>query len=315
MSTEKMIDIGRQRDFGDLLQDSIRFVVWNAVPLLKAIVIFVGPLLLLSGIFSVWYFQNMFGDINPMEMLQDPEALQEWAMSLATQGGGPSVGVSLLAGLVGIAALVVRNIVFNSFIIRYKETQTGALNIQDMKDDVLKNFVPFLGLTLLQLVIAIIAGIAFAIVAGLLGVATGGGALTIVLMVVLMILMGVYVFMPLMFSYFVRLYEGPSNVAALRKGYKIMAAYRWPTVGLFVVLGIISIVISGIISALGIGSLFGGGITALIWILISTVISTLIAVVYSTAAAMVYFNVVGDGDNSEAIIDEIGTDVSADPFE
>jgi len=313
MSTEKMIDIGRQRDFGDLLQDSIRFVVWNAVPLLKAIVIFVGPLILLSGIFSVWYFKNMFGDLDPMELIQNPEALQDWAMSMATQSGGPSPAMGFIAGLVGLSVMVVRNIVFNSFIIRYKETQTGALDIQDMKDDVFKNFVPFIGLHLLQFVIVVLAMIAFAIVGGLIMVALEG--VGVIIMILLMILMGIYVFMPLMFSYFVRLYEGPDNIAALRKGYKIMAASRWQTVGLFVVLGIISIVISGIISALGIGSLFGGGVTALIWILISTVISTLIAVVFSTAAAMIYFNVVGDGDTSESIIDEIGTDAPTDSAE
>lgn len=315
MSTEKLIDISRQRDFGDLLQDSIRFVVWNAVPLLKAIVIFIGPLILISGIFSVWYFKNMFGDFNPMEMMQNPEALQEWAMGLATQGGGPSPAISLLAVVVGLSVMIVRNIVFNSFIIRYKETNTGALDIQDMKDDVFKNFVPFLGLHLLQFVIAVLAMIAFAIVAGVLVAAMQGSALSIFLMIALMVLMGIYVFMPLMFSYFVRLYEGPDNMAALRKGYKIMAATRWQTVALFIVLGIISIVISSIISLLGIGSIFGGGIMALVWVLISTIVSTLIAVVYSTAAAMIYFNVVGDTGSNDSIIDEIGQDGPEDSFQ
>lgn len=313
MSTEKMIDIGRQRDFGDLLQDSIRFVVWNAVPLLKAIVIFVGPLILISGIFSVWYFQEMFGGLNPMELLQNPESLQEWALSMSQPGMGPSPGMGLLAGLVGLSVMVVRNIVFNSFIIRYKETQTGALNIQDMKDDVFQNFVPFIGLHLLQFGIVVLAAIAFGIVAGLT-MAALQGFFGVILIIVLMVLMAVYVFIPLMFSYFIRLYEGPTNIAALRKSYRVMAASRWQTFALFLVLGLISVVISSIVSLLGVGSIFGGGIMALLWVLISTIISTLVAVVFSTAAAMIYFNTVGDHDGGDSMIDEIGNDSPAEPF-
>ncbi len=316
MSTEKLIDIYRKRDFGDLLQDSIRFVAWNAVPLLKAIVIFVGPLILISAILSVWFMKSAFGDFNPMEFIQNPEDAQRMLLDMMMNNAGASTGLVLISVLVAIAISVVRSAVVNSFIIRYGQTQTGVLDTQEMKEDVMKHALPYLGLSLLQGLLILGIYIAGALLVALAVGVLNSGALAAILGIGLVCFI-IYMALPLVFNFFTRMYEGPNNVNAIRKGYRLIKGHWWQTFGLFVVLGLIALGVSLVLGLVGSIFAFGGGglaIITLIWTFASAVLGALIYAVFSTAAALQYFNITGAGPDSASRIDDIGGDVSDNPF-
>jgi hypothetical protein len=314
MENEKLIDIYRKRDFGDLLQDSLRFVAWNAVPLLKAILIFVGPLLLISAILTVWFIGDPWANIDIQDLMNDPTSMMMVFAEMAASG--PSPGIAFLSALVGMAIGIVRNAAINSFIIRYGETKTGALDTQDMKDDILKHFLPYLGLSILQGLIVAGIYIAGALLIALLVGMTESIGLAFILGLLLLAALA-YFGVPLAFNSFTRMYEGPSNTDAIRKGYKIIKGAWWQTFGLFVVLAFIAIGVSLVLGVIGGIFAFSGGSLAfitLIWTVASAVISSLIMAMFSTAAALQYFNLT-DGPVVDERIDDIGSDNSTDPFQ
>jgi len=149
---------------------------------------------------------------------------------------------------------------------------------------------------------------------GLLGAATGGSFLMFILVLAGMLLAFVYVWMPLMFSYIIRLNEGPDNIQALRRSYQIAKEYRWQTFFLLVVLAIISAVVSLILSVLGLETMMGDGFGLLVYTILNSVVSTLIGVMFSVAIALQYFSTIGPAETTDDLIDQIGNDDPADSF-
>jgi hypothetical protein len=315
MSNIPQIDIYRKRDFGDLLQDSISFVFKNFVPLMTAYLIFVGPLILLSAVVSVWFIGDFFpSDFNPMEMMQDPDNAMAVLMQMADYM--PNPGLIILSYAISLAVYVVRTGTFNSFIMRYGESQ-GTLKVADLREDIFSHFLPYTGLTILHFLIVMGLYIGGVIVV-VLAAATEVGVLIFLAGLALLCLM-VYVMVILSLSYFVRMYEGPNNFAAIRRSFQIIKGHWWQTFGVYFVLGVLITVVSMVLGLLGLSFFFsspssgGAAILGLLGIVVGSVLGGIFYAMFRVAAALQYFNLTeGHQGASDSIIDEIGQD---DPFD
>ncbi|MDF1548216.1 MAG: hypothetical protein P1P88_10370 [Bacteroidales bacterium] len=57
----KVINFKKARDFGDLLSDTFEFLKIEFKPLMKVLLTYVGPFLLITGLVSGWYQSEVFG--------------------------------------------------------------------------------------------------------------------------------------------------------------------------------------------------------------------------------------------------------------
>lgn len=59
----KVVNFKKARDFGDLLSDTFEFLKLEFKPLMKVLLTYVGPFLLITGLISGWYQSEVFGGL------------------------------------------------------------------------------------------------------------------------------------------------------------------------------------------------------------------------------------------------------------
>lgn len=309
------LDLFRKRDLGELIQDSFRFVLQNARQLLTAILLYVGPLYLGQAIISAFFLKSTgLMNVDFEELMQDPaNALQNILLNNESVLQNP--GLMALSWLLGIATFVMMAAVVNGAVRAYGED--GELTLDRLRSFAFGHLLPFTGLSLLNLLIFIGAYIAMAIVMALLiaGGAALGGAFSVLLAItgVLLILVGIVYLMSILgIAYPARMSEGISSTAAISRAFHITKGSRWFTVGLFVVLLLINLMLSlGVLAVAGIlglvmGSVAKIGALLVFSTLVSSVISAFINSILWTGLNLQYINLSGGPEQQNRMDDYLG---------
>ena len=270
-----------QRDFGQKINATFEFVTQNAKPLIKALLMIVGPFGLIAGIAN---------GINASRMLPGSNSDPLSAFNQYTSGA------SLLTNVLsGITSLLVAGTVY-SFIALYEED--GSSNALT-PGRVWGNFSNQIG-TLLG------SGVLYFLI--------------IILGVLLLILPGIFAAIALSLYSIVIIREKASAQESLRRSYELTKGKWWSTFGLIFVIGFIAAIISMlfliptfVLSALGSLSLnqeFGGqNILMVLANILGIAGSILMQAIVAVAMAFQYYNLVElkEGSSIQSAINTIGS--------
>jgi hypothetical protein len=273
------------------------FVFRSIIPITKTVIVFVGPLVLL---YAIAVGLVTYGTITSTFSGNTPGGYFE---SLISGGSFLSVGIAFFVGISFYLTL-------NSFILRYGESSDGKVFLSQVWEDIKKEFVHFLGIGAIRIGVYILLAAVFAwtmnMDLGFLGF----------LVVLIMLYLGVSTSL----ADVIRMNEGGSVWHALKYSFELVHKSWFPTLGLYLLLGVVNILIlllisflSGLFSAMFLG-LFGSSTIAslftsfLVLFIIMTLYTGFLSMFWM-AGTLQYFNLSGSqgrGSSTEYLIDQIG---------
>lgn len=295
----------KDRDFGELFQDSFQYVFRNAKTLLVPLLIYVVPIVAISGVINAYYSQNMMdalmqtiqgGDIENLldEMVRNNQVMPLWVIPII-------LVVSMIStGLTG--AFIYEHMLV--YMHEPDQLESGDY----LRDRAFNSLGKLIGTFL------VIAGLAFVAIIGVSLVVGLAAALTPVLGVILGIIAVVmlfYAMVPISLTYITQLYEDISPMAALRRVFGLIQGYWWMTFGLQFLMSLIL----GIVSAPVTASLSLSGAMSLPVLIAGQLLIAAISVLINTplwvANALQYFNITdqqGPSSYIDDVIDQIGNE-------
>lgn len=278
---KEIIELQQQRDFGDLINVTFKFVIQNFKKLGGILLTYAGPFILIGVLLESYGTASLFSDMA--------------YTAYGTSGLLQSFSFGYIAGLIihSIGTVLLLAIIYN-YMKLYKE-RGGADNFtkEEVWQEVKESFLMIVGSSVL---------IGLMIFAGIL----------------LLIVPGIYISIPLSLLVFMRVIEKNSFGDALSRSFYLIKEYWWFTLGLMVVIGFITYIaamvfmipqmIMSIFMSISFYSGSGeGGIMRIIFIIVNTIstfgYSLIFAVPYTTTAFQ-YYNLVERKDNP-GILDRI----------
>lgn len=312
MDQAKEFNLLQTRDFGDLLQDSIRFVLRNARIYLLSLVVFVGSIYLMIAILSAWLLGGMLDLASYFQSgMMDPEALFENMMT--DFGSTHFISSAFTIGLLAIAASVTLRGVVYGIMRAYHESPDGIVELPEVQRYVRDMFMPYLGLTFLTGLIIFGGALVFVLLFAVAG-AMDSGVLAFILGLALVIGL-IYVSVVFLLTFPARMQENISSPASISRAFQLIKGHWWQTFGVIFIIGLISVIIQLIVESFGgmFAGLTGGGFMGTMTIIGGAVISMLIGGFFSavslTAAGFQYFNLQEEEQHEDSLIDEIGAEM------
>ncbi|MEL6588598.1 MAG: hypothetical protein AAFQ68_00875 [Bacteroidota bacterium] len=295
----------KDRDFGELFQDSFQYVFRNAKTLLIPLLIYVVPIVAISGIINAYYSQNMMdtlmqtiqgGDIDNLleEMVRNNQVMPLWIIPII-------LVVSMIAtGMTGA-------FIYEHMLV-YMQEPDQLEDGDHLRDRAFNSLGKLIGTFLTIAGLTFIAAIGVAIVVGLAAAFTP--VLAVILGIIAFFLL-CYAMVPISLTYITQLYEDISPIAALRRVFGLIRGYWWMTFGLqflmSLILGIVSAPVTASLSlsgAMSLPVLIGGQ-------LVIAAVSVLINTPLWVANALQYFNITdqqGPSSYIDDVIDQIGNE-------
>ena len=226
----KSINFKKERDFGDLFNDTFAFIGQEFKRFGTAILYYVVPLLILSAIFSTIYSVKLQG---AMQSIIEQTSTSDPFLAFTAMG---SIAVYVLLTLIlSIIAVNMMLCIVYSYIKMYVKFGREGFTINDVWREALKNFWHF---------------ILTSIIVGLI-VMVGLG---------LCIIPGVYLSVALSLVFAIMMFEDQGLSSAFNRSFKLIKSKWWFTFGVFIVTGIIVYILSLLLSipsiAMGFKSLF-----------------------------------------------------------
>ena len=218
------INFTRARDFGDSLSDTFKFLKQEFKPLIRVILTYVGPFLLITGFLSALYqTQALEGIVEKAgrDPLAGYRSMASWQYILSMIGAMVSSTLLILAMF--------------SYIKLYKEKGSGGFELEEVWRMMGQKFLPVLGAMFL---IGLIFGLGAGILAALFTVSTGLGVLLFLgyLVYATYILVSISLFIA---SY---VFENVTISESINRSRFLVKDYWWYTFGLAIVVGIIAAV-------------------------------------------------------------------------
>lgn len=245
------INFRRERDFGAVFGDSLKFIKQNFKPLLLCIVVIAGPFLLISAV-GMSYFQTTAGGLQAYRLSGGTE------FDLAAYIG--SFALVMLFSFISHTVLL--STVYHYMILYYSKPFGEKISPGEVGRKVLLSFGRLFSSTLVSVIMMVIAIVIVALIfAGIVASKNVAAAILAVLMLLALLL----IFMPVLSYYFtasffvvtrdeVWLFSGMSKVGRYMKG-----NFWWTWLILFVAiiaLYIVQIVFSLPASILSMGRMF-----------------------------------------------------------
>jgi hypothetical protein len=290
MQQTKSIDLRRRRDIGGLVTVTFDFVRLNFRQLGRAILFIAGPPIALVAVLS----GVMFADMLDMSTY-DPETMSPFAGMFTRVA--TSVGLGYLVAAILLA-------VVNSYMLIYLERKgEGEIEVAEVRQKLFENFGMVIGTLLVTTIITFIGFI-------------------------VLIVPGVYLSVALSIILAVRMVEGRGLVESIRRCTALMTGYWWMTLGLIIVMSIITAALGWVVSIpqyivmMVYGITVADGETASssyrIALIVTSIIqafgSNLLNAILIIAVTINYFNLVErkEGVGSMARIEEIGASADAE---
>lgn len=290
MSTSP-IKLVKTRDFGSLLQDSIQFFVRNFQPLAKAVLVYVGPLMLLQGIATGLYQYDV---LNFQEAILNGETSGDPFAQMMTMYGAPTFLIATFLGAVVYAMLLA---VVNHYLVHHARHGGAAPDMETLRAQAFNDFLPNLGALLVS-------------------------GLVMMVGFLLLFFPGIYVAVPLALIYISMKHENIGVFAAFSRCFELIRGSWWQTFGLILVLSIIigiasmlfqlPMMISSFANLFGL-TFFGSKVYLISASIFATLGAGLLNTVLVIGMAMQYFNLLvrkegGTEDFLDDRIDQIGRD-------
>jgi MFS family permease len=283
-----MIELFRQRDFGNKINATFQYVTQNFRSLGMALLYIVGPVALLTGIASGIMQSNMFRLMSETANTdtQDPMA----AFQMMSQFFSPSFWIAILFGILSNVAVILTTYAHMKV---YERTKGGPISVTDVWTEVQPMIGRALVITLLN---SIIIGVGF----------------------MFFFIPGIYLAVVLSLSLAVTAFEGMEFGPAWSRCFQLIRDKWWSTFGLIFVVGLI-VGLVGLIFAIptAIIAFFTGAKMVpdvpVVWLMAGNVINivgrTLLNVIIYTAIGFQYTNLVErqEGRGMISAIDSIGT--------
>jgi len=220
----RTINFTKARDFGDILSDTFKFFKFEFKPLIRVLLTYVGPFLLITGFLTAWY------------QTQAIEGIVDAA------GGDPLAGyrgmasiqyfLSILGALVSSTLLI---LAMFSYIKLYKEKGSGGFELEEVWRMMGQKFFPVFGTTLLISAI-------FGIGAGLFAF-VGSASIPLAIFLVLgYLVFALYIGVSISLFIASYVFEDVSISTSIERSRYLVKDYWWFTFGLAIVVGIIAAV-------------------------------------------------------------------------
>lgn len=196
-----VIDFKQQRELGDILSDTFKFLRQEFKPFMRAIFTISGPFIALLMIAMVFYMYTI-GDVFNF----DPNGLPNLSLPMMLL----SIGFFLIA-------IVLAYISANSAALHYIKSymnNNGRVDILEVRQNVRNKFWPFIGL----------------------GVAKW---LTLIISALFCFLPIFYFMVPMALVYSILVFEGKDVSDSYSYSYSLIGGQFWPTLGSIIVIGII----------------------------------------------------------------------------
>lgn len=277
----------RERDLGDVINVTFRFLRDNARELGRGLLVIAGPVALLAAILSTWAQLQMETALAEPYDPGDPAALfgsEAYVMGMA---------VTLL--VVVAMQLLIQSIVLG-YVERYRRGEAGALPPAELWEATKAAFGPVFS------TMAITAALLFALFF-VVSLVTALVPLLGLLAALAMMALAVYLVPILSLLYVERVAEGDGFWEGAEVTRGLVRGHWWLTFGLVVVVALIVLAVSVVLAipgmvvqaAFGFNTLDGGGGVSVVALAVTSLFGVLVYAAYAipiVAAAFQYFNLV-----------------------
>jgi hypothetical protein len=215
------IEFQKYRDFGQVINGTFEFIRHNFLPLLKSIIFIVGPFILLSGIFSGLYQEDIFSFNNTTTSLSN-------------------FGIVSLLYLIALflSMITMVSVVYSYVLIYLQRTDESPIQIDEVWLGVKSNILKVVGITFLIGIIIGVIGITFFLPLFFI-FNVQANPLAIIPIIFLVMIPVIYFSNKLTLIYFVSLYENIGAVDSMKRSIFLIKNKWWFTFGLVIVLSFI----------------------------------------------------------------------------
>ncbi len=265
--TEQEIQFRKKRELGDIISDSFQFLRYEIKPLLRLIIVYVLPFIILYGVVQVYVQQKILGNVD----FSDSEMLMS--------NFGPIYSNILITSLFSLFVQSLLAGTFYSYIEIYVKKGKGNFRLHEITPNLFSNSLLALGANLV-LFAMVMAGLILCIAPGIYF----GNSLSLVVMIII--------------------FEKRGLGNALTRSWRLVHSQWWNT---FVLNLLAFLIIMAISFVLSIPSMFAGVSSSFFsmqesgtlnypqwyWVLmaVSTIISSILWVIPYTFLAFQYFNI------------------------
>ncbi len=221
---EKEIKFSQQRDFSATISDAFLFIRNEFKPLLTAVLIYVGPVILITGFFSAWY-QSQAMNLGGLRGTDLESILDFYRQIFNFKYALLLIGSMVSSILLSLAVF--------AYIKLYKSAGRGNFESSDVWNIMMQKFLPALGGYLL-------IGLAFGVLAVIVGLtALASPFITAVLGIA-------YIFAIIYFSISVALFlaiivfEDLPVVESIKRSIFLIKNYWWLTLGILFISSLIA---------------------------------------------------------------------------
>ena len=218
---QQKIEFQKYRDFGQVINGTFEFIRHNFLPLLKSIIFIVGPFILLSGIFSGLYQEDIFSFNNTTTSLSN-------------------FGIVSLLYLIALflSMITMVSVVYSYVLIYLERTDESPIQIDEVWLGVKSNILKVVGITFLIGIIIGVIGITFFLPLFFI-FNVQSNPLAMIPIIFLVMIPIIYFSNKLTLTYFVSLYENIGAVDSMKRSIFLIKNKWWFTFGLVIVLSFI----------------------------------------------------------------------------
>lgn len=303
---DKTINLTEARDFGDTLSDAFKLLQFDFKPLMKILLTYVGPFLLITGFLTAWQQSKMLGNMLSLDRLNsNPFEIYSNMLS-------PQYFLMIIAMVVSNILLVVAVL---SYIKLYKTKGRANFEAVDVWKNMQKHFFPVLGGILLISLVLSIGGIVIASTLAISPIITG-------ILIFFYIFFAIYVSISISLFAAANVLEDLSIIEAIKRSRYLIKNYWWFTFGLIIVASLVASVgqylfmapqillttFTAYTKVSGGDSLSGSSVLITVFGVIGTFASYLLYVIPNTVIAFHFYSQVEKKDNPTLLnrIENIG---------
>ncbi|MEO0472355.1 MAG: hypothetical protein AAF206_22215 [Bacteroidota bacterium] len=243
------IDLSQRRDFGDLFSTTFKYVIDNAGSLLKAVILYAGPIYLMQGILTSLAFGKMLKQLSSGAFTPSSVSdLQEMYLDMFSNiplWAIPAMIITAVAGYLMLVGLV------NNHLDLYARGEDHE-NMDLLRTEAVQSMWPNLALSLIMGLMVLGAYLAVALLIGL-GVLVESVAISVIFGIIGFIGL-IYMIVAVYPSFMVREHEQLGAIDSIRRSFQMIKGHWWQTFFLTILIsilgGILSSIISGIIGAM-----------------------------------------------------------------
>ncbi len=301
---EQNFEFKKNRPFGDLISDTFNFIKSDFRRILRFLLIYSGPVILISAISGAFFQATVMKSINPsnLQMLSDPK---DYLYDLFNS----NIKYIMLYLLFALIASVFMISASLSYINTYIKNKEKGFELEDVWVEMRNNLGATFANTMLLILLYIFG---FAIIVVIISLTATIIPIAILLGIGFMCLF-IYFSLALSFLYCAQIFEQKSFGEALGRSFQLIKGYWWYTFGLFLVMGIITaifgyvagvpnqIVLQVFKTELYSNSVSFPSVLGMITTTFTIFVSTIITVITQINIALQYFNLIEKKETPELL--------------